>query len=103
MSIDPFASPKRRVARAKRHIANLNARIDKFFKKHPYAQVTEKEADGATDLHKIKLLKPLPNSMSDLASDIIEDLRSALRPGCFRNGSRCRAAGRQVRLFSYRR
>ena len=83
MITDAFASPKRRIARAKRHIGDLQRRIDKFFKKHPYAHVVEKDANGKTDVHKIKLLKFLPATMGDLATDVVEDLRSALDQAAF--------------------
>jgi hypothetical protein len=95
---DSFASPKRRIARAKRHITDLNRRIGKFFIKCPYTKVVERDTDGSTDLHKIRLLKPLPESMGDLASSIIEDLRSALDQAAF---ATAHAAGRTAAKSAY--
>ena len=75
---DPFYSPKRRIARAKRDLAKLGKRISKFFKKQPYARVVEPDPDSAHQLHKIKLTKSLPEGFTELAYDIIDGLRSAL-------------------------
>jgi hypothetical protein len=83
MSKDLFGSPKRRIARAKRHIRNLDARIEKFFKNQPYARVIEPDADGIDQLYKIKLTKPLPESLTDLSNEIVEGLRSGLDQAAF--------------------
>ncbi len=75
---DPFESPKRRLARAKQHVNHLEKRINTFFKKEPYARVVEKDADGVTDLHKIKFTKPLPDSCDLAATEALEALRATL-------------------------
>ena len=75
---DLFNSPKRRLRRAKHHISNLNTRIKKFFKKYPCVRVIEKDTDGTTDLHKIKLAKRLPENIDELAWEAVEGLRAAL-------------------------
>lgn len=75
---DPFASPKRRIARAKKHIDDFDARMKAFFETDPYAHVTEADPNGAENLHKVKLTKPIPGELGDIAAETIEGLRSSL-------------------------
>jgi hypothetical protein len=77
MRADPFASPKRRISRAKEHIADIKSRAGSFFHTKPYARVVERNAQGL-DEFKFKLAKPLPTQITDLAYEAIEALRSAL-------------------------
>jgi len=80
MPLDPFQSPRRRLARAKEQIRHLNARAKAFFsgKKNPCTQVTETDADGITQLYKFKFTKPVPERLTDLAFEAAESLRSVL-------------------------
>lgn len=75
---DPFESSKRRLLRAKQHIRDLDSRIEKFFKKQPHKRAVDLDADGLTELHKVKLTKPVPAQFSDRTAETIEALRSAL-------------------------
>lgn len=75
---DPFHSPKQRLARAKEHIEDLEAAIKALTADEPYANVVEMDADGVTQLHKIKMIKPLPDRLSVLTHDAIEALRHTL-------------------------
>jgi hypothetical protein len=74
---DPFASPKRRITRARQHTENIKTGVSAFFQSHPYAQVAERNARGFEE-HKIKLTRPIPDEITDLAYEAIEALRSAL-------------------------
>jgi hypothetical protein len=74
---DPFASPKRRIARARQHTENIKTGVGTFFQSRPYAQVAERNARGFEE-HKIKLTRPIPDEITDLAYEVIEALRSAL-------------------------
>jgi hypothetical protein len=74
---DLFHSPKRRVARAKEHIADLKSGIDAFFETKPYARVVERNAKGFEE-HKIRLTANIPDRITDLVYDAIEALRSSL-------------------------
>ncbi len=74
---DPFASPKRRIVRARQHIENIKTGVSTFFQSQPYAQVAERNARGFEE-HKIKLTRPIPDELTDLAYEAIEALRSAL-------------------------
>jgi hypothetical protein len=75
---DPFLSPKQRLARAKRHVANLERRVLGFFKKKPYETFIEPHTDGIHEYHKLRLTKPLPVSITDSAAEAVEALRAAL-------------------------
>jgi hypothetical protein len=77
MSNDPFASPKRRLARARNHIDNVEAGIQAFLDRKPYARIVERNAQGAEE-HKIKLVIPLPDEITDLTYEAIEAMRSSL-------------------------
>jgi hypothetical protein len=74
---DAFASPKRRITRAKEHIADIKSRVGSFFHTKPHTRAIERNAQGF-DEHKIKLTKPLPDQITDLAYEAVEALRSAL-------------------------
>jgi hypothetical protein len=75
--IDLFASPKRRIARANDHLADIKARTRAFFDAQPYAQIVEHKPDGSSD-HKLKLTEQLPDVITDIAYEAIEALRSSL-------------------------
>jgi hypothetical protein len=75
---DPFYSSRRGVIRAQHHIHDLNTRINAFIDSKPYARMTEIHDDGISQAHKIKLNKPFPEELSDIAADSIYNLRAAL-------------------------
>lgn len=77
-ALDPFYSPKRRIARAKKHIRDLEGEIKAFLDSKPYARVIEPDAEGTGELHKIKFTKALSECLSDTAVDAVDNLRSAL-------------------------
>jgi len=79
----PFSSPRMRVARAKKHIGDLDRRIKRFFDAKPYARVTERDVDGLNDVHKVKLTKNFPAGVTSVAAEAIEGLRSALDHAAF--------------------
>ncbi len=78
VSRDPFYSPKARLKRANKHLGRLKKRIDRFFKPNPCRQVVELDADGITQIHKLKFIKKPPESWTHSATEILEGLRSAL-------------------------
>jgi hypothetical protein len=80
---NPFISSQKRLTRAKEHILHLEKRINKFFKKQPYTRLTERDAEGINDLHKVKLIKPIPDSFTGLAVEAIEGLRASLDHAAF--------------------
>ena len=66
------------IEHAKRHIRNLETEVSIFFSTNPYSFVTESNADGTEDIHKIKLTKPMPAGLSGITFDAINNLRSSL-------------------------
>jgi hypothetical protein len=91
---DPFYSPKRRVASAQRHLRNMDTQCATFFQSKPYARIVEVDADGLTQLHKIKLVNDFPDEIGDLAADTVDNLRSALD----QTGYAAAVAAKQPRL-----
>lgn len=75
---DFFASPKRRLDRADNRIRRLNDIIGGFFKDHPYTISVEKDADGVTEIHSLKLSGTLPADLEDLTAEALLALRSCL-------------------------
>jgi hypothetical protein len=80
---DPFRSAKRRIVRAQDHFHDLERQWEAFVEKNPYAKVVESNADGTREIHKIKLMRELPESLGDLVSDAADALRSALDLACY--------------------
>lgn len=75
---DPFYSSKYSIARAKDHIRELDRQIVEFFKSEPYEQVVDLDAERGQEVHKIKLVKPMPIALPGIAFDAASNLRAAL-------------------------
>lgn len=75
---DPLHNSRYSVTHAKRHIHNLETEIAAFFATNPYARVVDHDANRAQDVHKVKLVKPMPVSLPGIAFDALNNLRSAL-------------------------
>jgi hypothetical protein len=75
---DPFQSSKYSIEHAKRRIRELESEIVAFSKTNPCAMVVEHDAKTAEDVHKVKLVKPVPAALSGIAFDTVNNLRSAL-------------------------
>ena len=76
---DPFASSRSKIARAKEHLVEFARRIDDFHNLRPYEQVAENDPDRpGFVIHKMKLTKPLPDSIGNVLGDSVGNLREAL-------------------------
>ncbi len=75
---DPFYSAKRRLTRARKHASDLEAACSGYVDNHPYEMIVEPGVDGRTEVHKLRLVNPIPHEISDIASDALDNLRSAL-------------------------
>src|SRR5690242_1077210 len=75
---DPFASSRRKLARAKKHIVDLERTINGFIKKNPCAKVIERDLQRAKEIYKIKLVKRIPPVFEDIASDAVLNMRATL-------------------------
>lgn len=76
---DPFDSSHRKIARAEKHMYDLEREIREFQQLDPYERVIEPDPDKPDhQVHKIKLTKAIPESIGDLIGDIAQNLRGAL-------------------------
>lgn len=75
---DPFESPKLLLDRARENTRDLEARIKRFFDRHPYAHIVDSESNPGQEIHKVRLTEKFPTSLSTVAFDISSNLRSAL-------------------------
>ncbi len=77
---DYFDSSRRKIARAKKHLADLKTAVAKFFSRpniyQPFVEAHPKIA-GWTIL-KVRFLKELPPEFEEIAGDVVGNLRSAL-------------------------
>jgi hypothetical protein len=76
---DPFESSRRKLARADKHFGDLHRELQAFMYGNPYERVAEPHPEKAGHvLEKIRMTKPIPDSIADLTADIAVTLRSAL-------------------------
>src|SRR5258707_10911021 len=76
---DPFESSRRKIARAKVHIEDLERESRTFFDERPYSVVIETDPNAPQhDLHKLRFNKTLPDSFATLTEESVHNLRSAL-------------------------
>ena len=75
---DRFEQPMRRIARAKEKIPEMLAQWRTFLSSNPYTYSVDPDPVTGNRLYKVKLAKPLPLVLVDLAAEAIEALRSAL-------------------------
>lgn len=79
---DPLESAKYTLAHAKRHIKNFDALHRGFIHSDPYATVVEFGFPNI-DIHKIKLVKPMPEPLAGVAFDTLNSLRAVLDQSTF--------------------
>jgi hypothetical protein len=80
MPDNPFSSSRRKITRAKKHLADLTREMDAFFARpdmyQPFIEAHPEKA-GWTIL-KVRFLKELPQEFEEIVGDILSNLRSAL-------------------------
>ena len=76
--IDALASPRGMLRRARQQIGDLDAQIKSFMKEKPWSHVVAKDADGVTDLHKIKFTTRLSEDLPHIVFEAANNMRSAL-------------------------
>jgi hypothetical protein len=79
---DYFASPKRKLARAKKHIADLERERDRFIEAYSGSHIAEINPDSGLKEFKIVLPGFDFGEFSDIASDAFQNLRNALDHVC---------------------
>lgn len=81
---DPFESAFRKIARARDHAMELERQYHAFTELPPYATFTEPHPKiPENTVHKVRLARPLPDGMSEIAGDVIGNLREALDHAVF--------------------
>jgi hypothetical protein len=75
---DYFKSPKQKLARANKHIEDLERELDTFFGANPWTHAVEIDANGIFMEHKIKLTREFPDVITDTLFDAVVNLRTAL-------------------------
>jgi len=75
---DPFESSRRKIARAKHHIGELDTGLILFMKERPYEKIIQADAEPGYKLHKARLSKPIPSNWSLVIGDAVTNLRAAL-------------------------
>jgi hypothetical protein len=77
---DHFASSRRKIARAEKHIADLHGKIVSFFDRddlyEPFIEAHPEEANFT--VLKIRFIKELPEEFEEIVGDVLGNLRSAL-------------------------
>jgi hypothetical protein len=76
---DPFESSRRKLARAKDHLAELKREVLSFIQHDPCDILTEPHPDKPEHVvYKLCLTKQLPDGLSEITGDVVDNLRSAL-------------------------
>jgi hypothetical protein len=77
---DPFDSSRRKLAWAKKHLAQFKRKNIQFFKKkNLYAVFAEPSTKHPPCIvHKMRFVKQLPAGFSEMTGDIVDNLRAAL-------------------------
>lgn len=75
---DPFHHSKYSIEHAERRIIEFEREASAFHKTNPCERVIERDLDTLEDVHKIKLVKPMPIALPGIAFDAVNNLRSAL-------------------------
>jgi hypothetical protein len=79
-----FGTSRRKVERAKAHIAELEKETTLFFANRPYSVVIDPDPNSPIhEVHKLRFTKSLPDSFFDLTVDAVQNLRSALDNACY--------------------
>lgn len=82
--VDPFHISRRKIARAKLHLANLEIEVGAFFAGRPYTPFRETDPNNPKyEIHKLRFDKPIPDGVSNLLEEAIHHLRSALDSACY--------------------
>ena len=96
---DIFHDARYSINHANRHIRSLETEIAAFFDQDPFSSlVAEPSADGSQNVHKVKLVRPMPAVLSGIAFDAISSLRSSLDQAGY---SIARAAGTSGKKAHY--
>ena len=85
---DPFYSSKFSINRGKQRTLDFSKSARGFVESNPYAFVSEVDPDSNYEVHKIKMVKPMPESIEGEAVEAANHLRSALDQAMFAIGGK---------------
>ena len=81
---DPFESAVRKIDRARNHAMELERQFHAFTVLPPYTTFTEPDPKiPENTVHKVRLARPLPDGLSEIAGDVIGNLRESLDHAVF--------------------
>jgi len=83
---DPFRSPKRLINRAKKHALKFEEGMQAFYETDPYTIGVDLDPDTGDQVQKVKLVKPMPDDLEEIALEAVNALRSALDQTMFAIG-----------------
>src|SRR5262245_30553102 len=75
---EPFITAKMLIGRARNQIADLRERINAFSGSEAWAHIVEKDVDGTTDIHKIRMPPNPSGEWTLILFEATNNLRSAL-------------------------
>lgn len=75
---DIFQSSKSLIEQAKESVNNFERRYAEFIESEPIALIGEIDDETSEQVHKVKLVKQMPDVLSEIAFDVVNALRSAL-------------------------
>ena len=82
--LNPFEGSRRKIARAKKHLEDLEREAAAFFAEHPYALIRDPDPNNPKhEIHKIRFNKRVPDSIASLTEEAVHHLRSALDNACY--------------------
>jgi hypothetical protein len=77
--VDPFESSKRKLVRAKQHIYDFESCFRTFKDEYPCIKISEPDVNCPENIvHKLRLTKPVPESLDLIAADVVNNLRTVL-------------------------
>jgi hypothetical protein len=95
---DPLADSRLGIEHAKRRIHELEGEIVAFVQSNPYTHVIETNSDRTEDVHKLKLTKPLPVALSNIAFEVLTHLRSSLDRAAYATALAAGTQGRDAKF-----
>jgi hypothetical protein len=80
---EPFITAKMLLGRAKNQLADLREQINTFSDSNTWARIVEKDVDGVTDIHKIRMPTNPSVEWTHIVFETTNNLRSALDQTAF--------------------
>ena len=95
---DLFSSAKSTLRRAQHHIYDLGAKLNAVTRNKPWAYDIERDLDGVTEVHKIKIAERFSDDLPCVVFDVVNNLRACLDQTSY---AACIGSGRADTEFGY--